>query len=114
MFLWRGGPDVVWLRVMDKKIKRMIDFRKNMLIFAGSSILGMAYAYKIGGNRVDNGAFKLTLGMAAVFTVAALVSHFYLANLQKTRDEMIAKDKKAGNSKQNNSNKKSKNTKKEI
>ena len=95
---------------MKDEIKRLADFRKNMLIFAGSSVLGMAYAYKISGNRLDSSAFKLTLGMAIVFTIVALFSHFRIISLQKNKGKIKSENKKASNL--NNSNKKSKNTKK--
>ena len=75
-----------------------------MLIFAGSSVLGMAYAYKISGNRLDSSAF--------VFTIVALFSHFRIISLQKNKGKIKSENKKASNSKLNNSNKKSKNTKK--
>lgn len=108
----KGGVGPTRLYIMKDEIKRLADFRKNMLIFAGSSVLGMAYAYKISGNKLDSSAFKLTLGMAIVFTIVALFSHFRIISLQKNQGKIKSENKKASNSKPNNSNKKSKNTKK--
>jgi|SRR3712207_289210 len=97
---------------MKEKIKRLQDFRKSMLVFAGSSILGMIYAFKISGDRSDSSAFKLTVGMAIIFTFAAMVSHFRINSLQKRYDEVIIQNKNNSNSRHKQIGKKSKNTKK--
>ena len=83
-----------------------------MLVFAGSSILGMVYAFKISGDRSDSSAFKLTVGMAIIFTLAAMVSHFRINSLQKRYDEIIIQNKESSNSKYKQAGKKSKNNKK--